>query len=330
MDAGLVVADGDMAWPKVPPIDGLELGVLAAIVLLLDRGRTFGVDCRFCVCNRGGFLIVERGRAMEDLLLGVADVPAVAALKLRGAVIEPKLSISTAAERLISNIPFWEVKVPLCGVAGAARGVPSLVVGRLPFDNAEAGRAGGPIDSPLLKKLDLLRPLLPAGDEGSWDRLSIVRSDREGRDCPTAGLWASTSFSNAYSDSFPLNPARELAREDALEADRNASKSPSTSVSFVPVEGFGGCELVRDCRDGGRPIGFLKTEASATEFLAARLGMERLVDSTDVLFELVFTDAGGTMDDRARDVREGLFCSDGGGWGACEMEDSEDLLCSGG
>jgi hypothetical protein len=37
-----------------------------------------------------------------------------------------------------------------------------------------------------------------------------------------------------------------------------------------------------------------------------------LEESTEVLFELVFA-AGGTIDDRAREVLEDFFCSDGGG-----------------
>jgi hypothetical protein len=50
------------------------------------------------------------------------------------------------------------------------------------LDIAEAGRRGGGILLSALKKLDLRRPLLCAGDEGSCARLSIVRSERDGRD----------------------------------------------------------------------------------------------------------------------------------------------------
>lgn len=126
---------------------------------------------------------------MDNLLLGVPDVPVMDALTLRGAVMEPR----------------WERRGPLCGVAGAACGVPSLVVGRLPLDNAEAGLGGGPIDSPLLKKLGLRRPLPPAGEEGNCARLSMVRSDKDGRDFLTtgagAGAGASSSRSSACCDS---------------------------------------------------------------------------------------------------------------------------------
>ena len=58
-----------------------------------------------------------------------------------------------------------------------------------------------------------------------------------------------------------------------------------------------------------------------------RLEIERLEERIDVLFELVFA-VGGTIDDRARDVLEGFFCSDGGGWLVREMEDSEGFFCN--
>jgi hypothetical protein len=231
---------------------------------------------------------------------------------------------------LISNVPRWEASVPLCGVLGTANGVPSLVVGRLPFDKAEAGLGGGPIESPLLKKLDLRRPLPPAGEVGNCDRLSTVRSDREGRDFLTAGAGSSASASSACCGSVSWKPARELALEDALEAERNASRSPKTSSWCVSLEGFAGCTLALVCRDGGRPVGFLNTEASAREFRPARLGMERLVESTGVLFELALADDGGTIDGRARDALDAFFCSDGGGWLMRETEDSEGFFCNGG
>ena len=76
---------------------------------------------------------------------------------------------------------------------------------------------------------------------------------------------------------------------------------------------FCACELDLACRDGGRPVGLLNTASPATEArCCARLGIDRLEESTEVLFELVFA-AGGTIDDRARDVLEDFFCSDGGG-----------------
>jgi hypothetical protein len=268
---------------------------------------------------------------MEDVLLGVADVLVMAALRLRGAVMEPgKSSASVHLESIGRHVPRWEVRTPLCGVAGTVSGVPSLVVGRLPFDKAEAGLGGGPIESPLLKKLDLRRPFPPAGEVGNCDRLSIVRSDRDGRDFLTAGAGSSESASGAYCGSVSWKPARELALEDALEAERKASKSPSTSSWYTSLEGLAGCTLALVCRDGGRPVGFLNTEALATEFRSARLGMVRLADSTDVLFEAVLADAGGTTDSRARDVLDGFFCSDGGGWLLREAEDSEGFFCSGG
>lgn len=268
---------------------------------------------------------------MDDLLLGVPDMTVMDALTLRGAVIEPRMSLASVRSRsILSNVPRWEGRAPLCGVAGTARGVPSLVVGRLPLDDAEAGLGGGPIESLLVKKLDLRRPLLPAGEEGNCDRLSTVRSDKDGRDFLTAGPGASSSMSSAYCGSLSWKSARELALEDALEAERNASKSPSTSSLCASLDGFAGCTLGLLCRDGGRPVGFLTTKGSAAVFRPARLGMERLVESTDTLFELALADAGGTIDDRARDVLEGFFCSDGGGWLIRETEDNEGFFCSGG
>ena len=67
------------------------------------------------------------------------------------------------------HIPVCEVTVVLLGVAGMARGVPSLVFGRLLLDKADAGLSGGPIDSPLLMKLDLWRVFPVGGEEGSCD-----------------------------------------------------------------------------------------------------------------------------------------------------------------
>lgn len=123
---------------------------------------------------------------MDDNLLGVTDALYVTALTLLlpGSVIEPR----------------WESWECWLGVAGTRRGVPSLVVGLLPFDKAEAGLAGGPIDSPLLKKLGLLRVFPATGEEGSCDRLSIVLSDKDGRDFlrPEGGA-SPSSFSSACS-----------------------------------------------------------------------------------------------------------------------------------
>src|SRR5262245_35524933 len=111
-------------------MEARDFGVRAAMVLLFDKGRGFGVDCMFCTCESGGFLIVEGGRAMADVLLGVAEalgVKAALALRFPGAVIDP----------------LWEGAASFLGVVGVAWGVPSLVMGRLPFDSAEAGRRGG-------------------------------------------------------------------------------------------------------------------------------------------------------------------------------------------
>ena len=50
------------------------------------------------------------------------------------------------------------------------------------LDMAEAGRSGGGILLSALKKLDLRLPLPAAGDDGRLAKLSMVRSDSDGRD----------------------------------------------------------------------------------------------------------------------------------------------------
>jgi hypothetical protein len=243
----IVVPGGDMAWLKVPPIDGRDLGVRATIDLLLDNGRGFEVACTFCTWDRGCFLTVEAGRTLENTLLGVVTelvVTAALTLLFPGAVMDPR-------EPDGAN---------LLGVLGSAWGVPSLVIG-LPLDSAEAGLRGGGMELSALKKLDLRLVLLTAGEEGNCDKLSTVLSESEGRDFLGACMVgsASSSSGNGYSGSFSRNPARELACEDALDAERNASRSPSTSspddVFDVLVEG--GIAVVV-WWDGGRPMGFLE------------------------------------------------------------------------
>jgi hypothetical protein len=148
---------------NTPPNDGRALGVRAIMLLL------FGVLCTLCARAKG-FLIVDTGRATEGVRVGVAAAGVwTLALKLLfpGAVIES----------LPDDVP------NRFGVAGTGWKVPSLVVGLLPLlDIAEAGRSGGGMLLSALKKFDLRLPFPPAGDEGSWERLSIVRSERDGRD----------------------------------------------------------------------------------------------------------------------------------------------------
>jgi hypothetical protein len=156
------------------------------MLLLVNIGRGLAVFCTFWVCESGNFLAVEPGWAIETVLLGVvAGVVTLALTLLLGAVME---SLPTVPNRL--------------GVAGMLRLVPSLVVGLLPLlDMADAGRSGGGMLLSALKKLDLRRPLVTAGDEGSWLRLSMVRSESEGRDFFFAALPRSASTSTAISDS---------------------------------------------------------------------------------------------------------------------------------
>lgn len=190
----MVDPGGDVALSNTPPKDGRALGVRAIMLLLSDSGRTFGVFCTLCARAKG-FLIVDTGRATEGVRVGVAAAGVwTLALKLLfpGAVIE--------------SLP--DVVPNRFGVAGMGWKVPSLVVGLLPLlDIADAGRSGGGMLLSALKKLDLRLPFPPAGDEGSWERLSMVRSERDGRDffvvagsgagagSGSTGDSASTSFS---------------------------------------------------------------------------------------------------------------------------------------
>jgi hypothetical protein len=219
--SGVAVPGGDIASPKSPANAGLDFGVRALIVLLLDNGRGFGVVWTFCLCARGCVARTCVESRVDDALLGVVPVilgRLVLMLRFPGAVIEP----------LCGRPPGRR------GVVGVGWGVPSLVVGRLLFPRAEPGRGGGGIELSAVKKLDLLLPL-PAGEAGSCDRLSIVRSESDGRDFLLGGSTGSWSLSRAVSPSCSWKPARD----DAREADRKPSKSPSTSslgLSFRTVD----------------------------------------------------------------------------------------------
>jgi hypothetical protein len=132
------------------------------------------------------------------------------------------------------------------GVAGIGCGAPSLVDGLLPLllDMADAGRSGGGMLLSALKKLDRRRPLPGAGDDGSWDRLSTVLSESDGRLFLFSGFTgligldeSSTAVSTcSVSGSLSRNPALELAREEALEADLKPSRLPSVSSSLAGVD----------------------------------------------------------------------------------------------
>lgn len=259
---------------------------------------------------------MEVGRAIEDVLLGVpATLPAWAALTLRlpGAVNEPRCE-------------GWTI---LRGVTGAAWGVPSLVIGRLPFDSAEAGLRGGGMELSALKKLDLRLDLLTAGDEGNCDKLAMVLSERDGRAFLGAGCTATSSFSGEWSVSGPRKSARELAREDALETDRKPSRSHSTSfwLVFAAFVGRGG---TRVSEGDGRTVGFLKPAASDDAVRTCPLpGMARFVEIRDALLEAVFVDVAveGVLE-RTREERDGFFCSACGAGLALERDDNEVFLRS--
>jgi hypothetical protein len=186
--------------------------------------------------------------------------------------------------------------------------VPSLVPGRLLlFPIADPGLAGGGIGLSGEKKLDLLRPFC-LGDAGICAKLSIVRSDRDGRDFLDAGR--STSPSSAWkvvAGSGSLKPCLEEALEEHREDDRNPSSEPSPSFSCVPLFVVGRVALFsRFCRDGGLPTGFLNTPSSVVGFFAAGAGVDLFVFNCDEgrEFDWVFSvDREG----RASTVADGFF-----------------------
>jgi hypothetical protein len=209
---GPAVSGGLVASVNVPAREGRDFGVRPVMVLAVDSGRALGVFCVFCTWARGNFLSCVNGFT-EDILLGV-DVAFVGVVALTllfpGAVMAPK----------------WPTPPDLLGVAGVPCGVPSLVVGRAP--RADAGRLGGGMELSTLKKLDCLLPL--ATGDATCDKLSIVRSDKDGRGArlfPSTATWSVSPMpsSSRYACSSSRNPAREDVPE--VDAERKASKSPS-------------------------------------------------------------------------------------------------------
>lgn len=222
-DVAATAPGGDIAWPNVPATEARAFGVREARILLLDKGAGFDGVWIFCVGTSAGFLIAVVGRDIDDILLGVVEGVAAAALTvlLPGTVIDKR----------------DEGALGLLGVAGRRLNVPSLVVGRLPlllFDMADAGRSGGGMVLSWLKKLDLRRLPLPfAGDEGSCDRLSMVLSDSDRGDILLVTSSGSTSGTYSGEELLSWKPALEPALEDALEAERKPSRLPNTSSSLL-------------------------------------------------------------------------------------------------
>lgn len=212
---------GEMAWPNTPLTEVRSFGVFEIMVLLLESGLGCGVSCRLCIWESGCFFTVEFKRPTDGVLAGVAvGVVAVVALALRlpGAVMDI-LEVDGRSLRGVIKLDCED---------------PSLVVGREPLlDIGEAGLMGGGMELSALKKLDLRLPLAGAGDGGMWARLSTVLSEREGRDFLDVG-GAMGRVSSSLSSTFPPDSASrklacELARDEALETERNPPSSPSTS-----------------------------------------------------------------------------------------------------
>lgn len=219
--------------------------------LLLDKGAGLDGVCMFCVGTNAGFLIAVVGRDIDETLLGVVVGVEATALTLR--------LPGTVIDRRVEDV------LGLLGVFGKRLAVPSLVVGLLPlllFDMADAGRSGGGMAPSWLKKLDRRRlPLPPTGEEGRFDRLSIVLSDSDGRGFLWAASSGSTSGRNSGEELLSWKPALEPALEEALEAERKPSRLPNTSSCLVMLGVRTGCEGVLVWREGGRAKGFLKAGA---------------------------------------------------------------------
>lgn len=226
------------------PRDARVLGVRAAGFLVLAIKRGLGVSWRLWAADSGCFLTVDAERTRDVCLVGVtADEMTLAlALRLPGDVMDILLVGGTAS---------------LFGVPGMVCCEPSLVDGLLPLDVADAGRSGGGMLLSLLKKLDLRLPFFGAGEDGSCDRLSMVLSESEGR------CWSEPSETAAScSASLSWCAARELAREDALEADLKPSRRPNVSSGPPGTEDEAGRDDSLGWDETGRARGFLKAEAS--------------------------------------------------------------------
>jgi hypothetical protein len=285
-EGATAVPGGDIAWPKVAATDERLLGVRDSKLLLLDRGAGFEGVWRFCVGTSAGFLIAVVGRDIDEMRLGVVTGVVATALTL--------LLPGTVMDIRVCGV------VCLLGVAGRRLEEPSLVVGLLPpllLDMAEAGRRGGGMLLSWLKKLDLRRlPLAPAGEDGRCERLSMVLSDSDGRSFLLAA--SSWSVSGTYSGDELLSwkPAREPAREEALEAERKPSKLPRTSSWLVMLGVRSGCEGVRLWREGGRAKGFLKADACWVVVVPLRGGGAAVLAVLGML--LTRRDEGGTREAR--------------------------------
>jgi hypothetical protein len=217
--------------------------------------------------------------------------------------------------------------------------VPSLVVGLLPplLDMAEAGRSGGGMVLSALKKLDLRLPFPPAGEDGSWARLSMVLSESDCLlgFCFTA-VWGSgeSSFSWTWSGSSPLSlkPALDPAREEALDADRNPFKLPNASSSLLTLDGAGWGNTFDAWRDGGRAKGLLKTASLlAAGALGPKLGipLARLLEGAkDVRLECSAAGAGAEgVYEGASEALDVFFCK-GGCWLGRARDDTDGFLRS--
>lgn len=202
---------------------------------------------------------------------------------------------------------------------------------------AEAGRSGGGILLSALKKLDRRLPLPPAGDGGSCDKLSIVRSDSDGRLFLVERVLSSGSGSSwsAYSGSasFSWNPALEPALEEALDAERKPSKLPNASSSLLVFN----VDVAFVWRDGGRANGFLKAGALFVEVVARgcwpMLGMplvrreEGIIDVRLVVL-VPGAEAGVAVEgvlERTSEARDVFFWRAAGGWPGREIEEIEEM-----
>lgn len=265
---------------------------------------------------------------MDACLLGVAadETTLVLALRFPGTVMDSLLEAAAA----------------LFGVDMAAGCGPSLVDGLLPLDVAEAGRKGGGMLLSPLKKLDLRLPFFGAGEVGICDRLSMVRSESEGR---LSLLWRLSGCSEPSemtlpgSWSFSWKPVLELARDEAREAELKPSRRLSVSSGPPGTDDDVGRDESFSWCDAGRAKGFLKAgvslwlEAAVEVRRWPRLGMPLTLREEARGFradaELADAAAGAAaagLFARTSEALDVFFCSDEAV--GREMDDSEGFLRS--
>jgi hypothetical protein len=152
----------------------------------------------------------------------------------------------------------------------------SLEPGCRLWPSDDVGLEWGAIGLSGLKKLDFRRSL--AGEAGIWARLSIVRSDSDGREClcNLGGIGSSPEEKALWS-----SPWWKVCREELLDAVRKlSSEANSSSAVLLPLEPEVWRDLICVVRASGRPTGFLKTASWLRDVDAVRAF--ELLDSVEL------------------------------------------------